>query len=314
LQVLSASGGVAPYKAWAVSGGNLPAGISLSTFGTVLTGLLNGVPTTPGASTFTAQVTDSAGTAVTKQFSLTINNGGSSISAPGIVNAASYAGGSVAPGEIIVIFGSGLGPSELEGLQLDINGFVTTSLGGTQVLFDSIPAPIIYTQAGQVSVVVPYEVAGKVSTKIQVVYGQQSSNVVTMPVSAVMPGIFTIGAIGSGQGAIINQDGTVNGPNDPASVGSFVSIYATGEGQTSPGGTDGKPAAWPAPTPLAAVTATVGGINAPVQYAGGCPGLVAGVLQVNVEIPKGVSGGNSVPLVLKMGGATTQTNLTLVVR
>ena len=314
-QALAATGGVTPYKGWAVSAGNLPPGISLSNIGSFLTGLLNGVPTTPGTFSFTVQVTDGANTVATKQFSLTITGGSVSISANGVVNAASYAGGSVSPGEIITIFGSGLGPSTLVGLQLDSRGYVSTSLAGTQVLFDGVAAPLIYTLAGQVSAVVPYAVSGKASTQLQVTYQGQNSNLVTIPVTSVVPGIFTIDASGKGPGAIVNQDGTVNSAVNPAAVGSYVFVYATGEGQTTPGGIDGKPGDAPAPTPVTQpVTATVGGVNAQVQYAGGVPGLVAGVLQVNVLVPQGVASGNSVPIVLNVGGQSTQTSVTLSIR
>jgi uncharacterized protein (TIGR03437 family) len=185
----------------------------------------------------------------------------------------------------------------------------------TQVLFDGVAAPMIYTLAGQVSVVVPYELDGKSTTQVQVVYQGQSSNIVSMPVSKAVPGIFTSDASGRGPGSIINLDGTVNLASSPASVGSYVSVYATGEGQTNPQGVDGKPGGWPAPLPIAQpVTASVGGLPAPVQYAGGAPGLVAGVLQVNVQIPQGVPPGSSVPIIINVGGQSSQANVTLAVK
>jgi uncharacterized protein (TIGR03437 family) len=241
--------------------------------------------------------------------------GGSvSISANGVGNAASYAVGSVSPGEIVTIFGSGLGPGTLVGLQLDSKGYVSTSLGTTQVLFDGVAAPLIFTWAGQVSAVVPYAVSGKTSTQVQVSYQGQNSNMVAIPVTNAVPGIFTMDASGRGQGAILNQNGTVNSADNPAALGSYVSVYATGEGQTRPGGIDGKPGDTPAPAPIATVTATVGGLNAQVQYAGGSPGLVAGLLQVNVLVPQRIATGPSVPIVLTIGRQPTQTGVTLSLR
>jgi len=313
-QALAATGGVTPYKGWAVATGSLPPGTSLSTLGGVLTGLLTGIPTTPGVFTFTVEVTDNINATAMKQFSLTIGST-VTISANGIGNAASYAGGSVAPGEIVVIFGSGLGPNTLAGLQLDSHGNVSTSLSGTQVLFDGIAAPLIYSQAKAVSAVVPYEVNGKNSTQVQVIYQGQPSNVVAMPVTSVMPGIFTDDASGRGQGAVVNQDGTMNSATNPAAAGSVVFFYATGEGQTVPGGVDGQPDGSPAPVPAGQpVTVTIGGINAQTMYAGGVPGLVAGVLQVNAQIPSGVATGNAVPIVLTIGGKASQTGATLAIR
>jgi uncharacterized protein (TIGR03437 family) len=315
-QALAATGGVSPYKGWTVINPNdLPPGISLTPLGGVLTTLLIGTPTTTGTSVFTVQVTDNSGATATKQLSLTVNGGAVSISANGIVNAASYAGGSVSPGEIVTIFGSGLGPNTLVGAQLDSRGYVTTSLAQTQVLFDGVDAPMIYTLAGQVSAVVPYEVSGKSTTQVQVVYQGQSSNLVSMPVSTVIPGIFTSNASGTGPGAIINQNGTVNTASNPASAGTYVFVYATGEGQTNPAGVDGEPGGSPVAVPVAQpVTATVGGLSAQVQYAGGAPGLVAGVCQVNILIPLGASAGSSIPIVINIGGRNTQANVTLAVK
>jgi uncharacterized protein (TIGR03437 family) len=275
---------------------------------------LAGVPTSAGTFSFTVQVTDHDNATATRQFNLTVSGGGMSISAAGIGNSASYLGGSVAPGEIVTIFGSGLGPAAVVGLQLDNRGYVSNSLGGTQVLFDGVAAPMIYTTATQVSAIVPYGVSG--TTQVHVAYQGQSSNVVSVPVTAALPGIFTADSSGHGQGAIVNQDGTVNSPGNPAPAGSVVFIYATGEGQTNPTGVDGKPGDSPAPLPIAqpGMTATIGGVNAPVLYAGGVPGLVAGVLQVNLQIPASVQPGSSVPVQLSLGGHTSQTPVTLAIR
>jgi uncharacterized protein (TIGR03437 family) len=312
--VLAATGGMTPYKSWAVVGGSLPPGLSLAALNGFLTGLLSGVPTATGTFTFTVQVTDDGNATATNLFSLTINPGAPSISASGILNAASYSGGGVAPGEMITIFGSGLGPNVIVGLQLDSRGYVSTALGGTQVLFDGVAVPLIYALAGQVSAMVPYAVSTKSSTQVQVAYQGQVSNPVTLPVLSVEPGIFTLDSSGRGPGAIVNQDGTVNSASNPASGGSIVLIYATGEGQTNPAGVDGKPDNVPAPTPVAQpVTAIIGGLDAPVLYAGGVPGLIAGVLQVNLQIPSGVAAGNAIPVVLTIGGKATQANVTLAV-
>jgi uncharacterized protein (TIGR03437 family) len=260
------------------------------------------------------RVADSAGGIASRQFSLTINPAPVSIPSNSVLNAATFTGEAVAPGEIITIFGSGLGPTTLAGLQLDAKGYVATSVAGTQVMFDGVAAPLIYVQATQLSAVVPYAVNGSASTRLQVSSQGQVSNAIALPVAAADPGIFTADSSGHGQGAIVNGDGSLNSPANPASAGSFISVFATGEGQTNPPGVDGKPGDPQAPHPAQAVTATVGGIDAPVQYAGGITGLVAGVLQVNVQIPQGVSPGSSVPIVLSIGGKTTQANVTVAVR
>jgi uncharacterized protein (TIGR03437 family) len=115
-------------------------------------------------------------------------------------------------------------------------------------------------------------------------------------------------------GAVVNQDGTINSASNPAKPGAYVFIYGTGEGQTNPMGVDGGLDGFPAPGPSQAVTATIGGVNAFVQYAGGVAGLVAGVLQVNLQVPQGVTPGSKVPLIINIGGATTQTGVTIAVQ
>jgi uncharacterized protein (TIGR03437 family) len=313
-QAVSATGGATPYKSWAVIAGNLPAGISLTTLGGVLGALLSGVPTAPGTFTFTVQVTDNAGATASKPFSLTINASGPVFPSNGIVNAADYVGGGASPGEIVVIFGSGMGPATLVGLQLDSNGKVATTLAGVQVLFDSVAAPLVYVQANQVSAVVPYEVSGKTATQVQVVYQGQTSAAQTVPVVSAVPGIFTVDYSGKGPGAILNQDGTLNSASNPAAPGSYVFVYGTGEGQTNPPGADGTLDGSPAPQPVQKVTGTIGGISATVQYAGGSPGLVAGVVQVNLLVPQTVTPGNAVPVVINVGGANSQAGVTIAVR
>ena len=104
-----------------------------------------------------------------------------------------------------------MGPSALAPLEV-VSGAVTTLLSGTQVTFDGLPAPMIYTLDRQVSAVVPYGVANRRSTDVQVIYNGQKSNVVTMPVQGAHPGIFTLDASGTGPGAILNQDLSINTP------------------------------------------------------------------------------------------------------
>jgi uncharacterized protein (TIGR03437 family) len=165
------------------------------------------------------------------------------------------------------------------------------------------------------TVVVPYEVSGNPSTQLQISYQGQTSSAVTVAVAAAAPGIFTADSSGGGQGLIGNEDGTANAPGNAASVGSTVVVYATGEGQTIPVGVDGKPGdpATP-PVPVQLVTATVGGLDAPVIAAGGISGMVAGYLQVSVQIPSDVTVGDSVPIVLNIGGITSQANVTLAIQ
>ena len=269
----------------------------------------------PGATYFVAigNYTASGGT-VTLRFAVVRKQaGGGQISSTGIVSAASYQGGGVAPGEIITIFGSGIGPSTLTGLQL-ATGRLSTQVAQTRILFDGVPAPIIYVSAGQVSCIAPYSLASKSSVNVVVEYQGQNSNAVTVAVHATRPALFTANASGSGQGAILDQDNSVNSPSNQADRGSVVVLYATGEGATNPAGVDGQIANSVFPKPLGAVSVTIGGIEAEVLYAGAAPGLVAGVFQVNVRVPNSVTPGSAVPLQLRVGNATSRTDVTLAVR
>jgi uncharacterized protein (TIGR03437 family) len=187
-------------------------------------------------------------------------------------------------------------------LQLDSNGRVTKELAGTQVLFDGVPAPMIFVLNSQVNVVVPYAVAGNTSTEVQAIVQGKPTNTITLPVAASSPGVF----------AITNQDGTVNSASNAAARGGVLVLYATGEGQTDPPGVDGNVANSVYPKPNLSVFVQIGGQTANVQYAGAAPGFVSGVLQVNVQIPGDLSG--TLPLQLQIGTATTPAGLTVSVR
>jgi uncharacterized protein (TIGR03437 family) len=214
------------------------------------------------------------------------------IAVTAVTNAASNLPGAVAPGEMVVLYGSGLGTVQT-------------------VLFNGVAGPLLYATPGQVGAVAPYSLNG---ATVQVVV--QSAGTTSAPVSvaaaATAPGVFTADGSGRGQAAAVNQDGTPNATASPAPAGSVLSLYATGEGQTSPPGVDGKPAAAPLPQPLAPLAVTIGGVSAQVLYAGGAPGQIAGLMQVNVVAPSGLSG--AVPVVLTVGGLPSQPGVTVAVR
>jgi uncharacterized protein (TIGR03437 family) len=244
---------------------------------------------------------------------------------PGITaiqNGASYFLGAVSPGENVTMFGTGLGPATLTMGQVGQNGLVATNIASTQVMFDSVAAPIIYVSATQTSVMVPYEVFGRPQTSVTITYQGVTSDPVVYNVVPVAPGIYTLNEAGSGQGAILNQDGhTVNGPNTPAAKGSIIALYMTGEGPTAPQGVDGAIAPSNGSLlkhPQATVTATIGGIPATISYAGSAPGDANGIAQVNVQIPPNAPSGPNVPIVLvftTLGYASgTQPGVTVAVQ
>jgi uncharacterized protein (TIGR03437 family) len=154
-----------------------------------------------------------------------------------VANAASYSAGGVSPGEIVTVFGQSLGPASLAGLQIN-SGTLTDSIGGVQVFFNGYAAPMIYALAKQLSAVVPYEVAGQTSVNVVVVYQGNASAPFPVEVAAATAAIFTGDASGQGQGAILNEDYSLNTAANPAPRGQYVSIYGTGEGVTTPPGVD----------------------------------------------------------------------------
>jgi uncharacterized protein (TIGR03437 family) len=205
----------------------------------------------------------------------------------------------ISPGEIIVLFGTGLGPDTLVSNTPGSDGKFGTSLAGTTVNIGGVDAPLIYTSSTLVSAVVPYAVSGLTSADVYVTYQGNKSIVNTVQVAPTAPGLFTYNASGTGDALAVNfPSGQLNTPTHPANVGEFVILYVTGEGQTTPGGVDGQLAPSPAPIPVHSVTATVNGIPANVGYAGGAPGIVAGVMQVNLQIPTGVAPGAATVKVL----------------
>ncbi|HUS07951.1 MAG TPA: IPT/TIG domain-containing protein [Bryobacteraceae bacterium] len=222
-----------------------------------------------------------------------------------IVNAATFAPTAIAPGLIVTIFGNNLGPPAITGLRLNASGLLETTLADTQVLFDGTPAPMVYVSANQVAAIAPYGVFGRLSTRIQVQYQGQRSTSLDIRVVDTAPGIFSLNSQGTGQAAALNQNGTVNTPSNPITRGEVIVLYMTGEGQTNPQGVDGQvTSAANLKKPLAPITVKIDGINAVVDYAGSAPGLVAGVMQVNVRVPLGSRTGPGVPVEVAAGAAS----------
>jgi uncharacterized protein (TIGR03437 family) len=161
------------------------------------------------------------------------------------------------------------------------------------------------------SAIVPFEVTGANQAAVQVTNGGSASVSRTFPVSATAPGIFTQDSSGSGQAVVLNQDFSVNSTANPAAQGSVIVVYATGGGQTDPPETTGGTTEGVAQV-AASVSATIGGRPARMLFAGQASGEVAGVMQVNLQVPNGVTG--DVPVALTVGGATTQTTATVAVQ
>jgi uncharacterized protein (TIGR03437 family) len=232
----------------------------------------------------------------------------------GAFNSANYSTGTVSPGEIVAIFGQNMGPATGVGLQIS-NGALTTSLGGTQVLFDGVPSPMVYSRNTQVNAVVPFAVAGKSITQMQVSYNGATSDAMSIPVQDTTPAIYTQDGSGRGPGAVLNQDFMLNTSAVPAARGSVVAIYCTGGGTMSPIVGDGAVIGATLPNLTAVpVAVTIGGFDAKVSYAGGVPASIAGLVQINAEVPAGVTPGSTVPMTVRVGSSTSSAGVTIAVK
>ena len=248
---------------------------------------------------------------------LRLSNAQPTLPAAGVANAANYASGPVAPGEIVSLYGTALGPAAGANLELTNPVLVSNALAGVHVLFDGVPAPITYASGGQVNAVVPYGVAGQSTTMLQVEYLGAVTAPLSLQVAAAAPGLFTANASGTGPGAILNNvDYSLNTASNPVARGGYVDIYLTGAGATTPASVDGLLVTAPYPMlPANAATVAMGGVPCPtIAYAGAAPYLISGLTQITVQVPETVTPGPSVPLAVTIGGASAQSGVTLAVQ
>ena len=224
----------------------------------------------------------------------------------GVVNGASLLPGPVAPGEFLRLAGSSIAPSN------PIPG--STIPGATMVFFDGIRAPLLATAPDQIDLIVPYGISGKLTTQMNVMSGAQLLASLTLPVAASAPGVFTLDPTGIGHAGVLNQDGTPNSASNPALRGTAVTLFATGLGQTSPSGVDGKLAWFPLPMPLLPVSVRVGGVESQALYDSAVLDYIAGLHMVVCRIPTNMVPGPAVPLLLQVGTAASQPGVTVAVK
>ncbi len=210
----------------------------------------------------------------------------------GITNAASFETKPISPGLLVAVFGSNM----------------------KRVLFDGVEAPILYLGPEQAVVAVPYTVAGKATVIVQAENGGVVSEGFPMAVAPAAPALFTLSSTGFGQIAMLNQSGDFNGVRAPAARGSIVTCFATGEGQTTPAGIDGKINSDMLPTPILPISVQVAGIDAEVLYAGAAPGVISGVMQLNFRVPGTVIPSNEILVVIRVGTFASSGRVTMAVK
>ena len=227
----------------------------------------------------------------------TVNNNG-------VLNGAGFAAGParVAAGSLVSIFGRQM----TAGATAFADSIpLPTSLAGMQVLIQGIAAPLLFVSPTQINAQVPQELAGQTLITVQILLNGVAGPVTFTLLAPTGPGIFAINQAGTGQGAILHAStqGAVSS-NSPAKPGEILEVYANGLGTTSPTVVTGQAAS---SSPISSVvltpTAFIGGVSAPVRFAGLAPGFV-GLYQVNVEVPAGAPNGDD-PLVLISNGVNS---------
>lgn len=265
----------------------------------------------PGQHSGAITVTVQNAAPVTVPVTLTVT--GVTVQIQRVLNAATLAPASVAPGEILTLTGFGMGPDTAAIAQASAAGAFGSQLAGTQVLFDGLPAPLLMVQNQQINLIAPYPLYGRTTASLQVQSGSGYSVPISVQVAAAAPGIFTTGSSGRGAAAALNADSTLNSALNPAARGNVVVLYLTGEGQTDPPGQDGRLISTDLRKPLLPVTATIAGVSAQVLYAGSATTLVSGLCQVNVRIPETIAAGTQ-PVEIQVGGVPSQSGVTIEVK
>jgi uncharacterized protein (TIGR03437 family) len=306
---ITAIGGNPSTRKFSVSSGALPPGLTLDATAGTIGGT---VASSVGSLYFvgiTATDTATGYTSNPQTFTIGVSGGNSPVSISSLINSASFTGGAVAPGELVTIQGTVLGP--FAGVSFSTNP-IATSLGGTQVSFGVSAAPILYASATQINAVVPWGVAGQ-SEVTMVVQSSGGATSLNVAVANAAPGVFTVNSTGAGQAVAINQDGSVNNSANPAAAGTYVSVYFTGGGVTYPPGLPGAVSDDVVTSLAATATATVGGVPATVTFAGSAPGFVGGVNQINIQLSPNTPSG-SMPLVITVGGQSSAATATIAVK
>ena len=228
-----------------------------------------------------------------------------------IGSAASWDNTAVSPGEIVSLFGSGLGPATGTQAQLDAAGKFPAEAADVQVTFNGTPSPLLYVQDSQINAIAPWSLQAGQQAEVCVVYNGTATNCLHAAVAAAHHGVFTVAPY---MAAALDQDGTLNSASNPAKVGAVVSIFATGLGAIDPLPPNGSIVGLPLPVDVLPVSmstiSATQGANIPitVDYAGPAPFEVAGVSQINFRVDANVGGLYATFLYVGASGSEGQSN------
>ncbi len=199
-----------------------------------------------------------------------------------IANAAGGPAAPLVPGALMTLFVEQLGPERPAAGRLDARGQLPRELEGTRVLVNGEPVPLLYTDAYQINIQVPYELRPGTPAAVQVFGSAVPSNRVNVPVAEAAPELFQDFA--TRHAIAVNQDGSRNGPGSPALPGSVLLLFGAGAGDVAAPRQTGAPIGPAHAVTLLPSRVEVGGVPAEVLFAGEVPGFI-GLTQLNVRLP-----------------------------
>jgi uncharacterized protein (TIGR03437 family) len=222
-------------------------------------------------------------------------------------------GGSLAPGTIAQVYGSGLAASPVSPGILPL----PTMFDKTFAQVGAYQAPLYFLSSGQLNIQIPYELTASEQIPILLSVNNALTLPVTLDIVPTAPGVLS--AFNGPTPPSLQNDAYIIAQhsnfslvttNDPANPGEYLVMYLVGLGATNPPVLSGAPS--PSPPNLAsvtnAVTVTVDSQPATVLFAGLTPGFV-GLYQVNFQVPVGANSGNAKVEVTQNGVAANPTLL-----
>jgi uncharacterized protein (TIGR03437 family) len=237
-----------------------------------------------------------------------------------VVDAANPFNHSTAPGSIVSIFGTNFA----SGVNISSTVPLSTSLGGTSVTFNNLPAPLFFTSSGQINAQLPSGLSGTTASVV-VTTPSGPSAPKTIQIAPVAPAIFSLNAQGSGQGAVLFANsatfaapvGSIPGAtSQPAKAGDVLTIYANSLGPVDPPVADGNNTLDGLRNTRTKASVILGGVMLPdanVLFSGLAPQFVA-LYQVNLIVPSGIPAGNAVPIQISIGGMTSSDKITIALQ
>lgn len=225
-----------------------------------------------------------------------------------IVNAASGLTQPLSPGAFIHILGTSLG---LDTETHAADGLPVDELEHVRVRLNDIPAKLLSVAPNRIRAFVPWTLPANAPARVDIVRGPFSHST-SFPTASAAPAVYRVSP-DSSHAALLNADGSLNSPSNPADPGSVVTFYATGFGLTETPVADGAVHAGdPSLGPQSPVAVRVAGLPATIVDRGLTFGFVA-LLQIKALLPDSLPPGVSIPLELLIDGVAS-TPVTLAIR